>query len=69
MIYFFVKDQVLSGMQPGRLIYKVISCSDGETGIVRPLIKSHGYTILAEKDFPIPNHKAHDWKEFPRLNK
>lgn len=67
MIYFFVKDQVLSGMRVGVNWHKVISCAAGDAAIVRRAIKRSGFTILQEKSEPISGYKPIYWKTFSRL--
>lgn len=69
MIYFFVKDQVLSGMRVGVNWHKVISCAVGDASIVRRAIKRNGFTILKESDEPVPGYKPIYWKSFSRLDK
>ena len=67
MIYFFVKDLVLSGLVPGRIFHRSISCAAADKNKVEKLIKAASFKILIVSDEPIKDHSAIDWQDMPRL--
>jgi len=67
LIYFLVKDLYLSGLQPGVLVWKVVSCEPHESNDVRHKLIKAKYQISLTTFEPIKDMYACDWKRFPRL--
>jgi hypothetical protein len=67
LIYFLVKDQVLSGMNAGKQVYKVISCTEGDAGVLRHKLKGSGYSVLMTSTESFEGYISKDWQSIQRL--